>query len=154
LEFPAGEPTSAGLSRGAIADILIAPFNDLEITKRIVDEHRSDLAGVIVEPLHRCTSPRPGFLEGLRDLTRSAGTLLIFDETVTGYRLAYGGAQAYYGVVPDLAALGKALGGGYPIGAVVGPRDVLDLVREDRVGQEGYVWFASSIGGNPISSAA
>jgi glutamate-1-semialdehyde 2,1-aminomutase len=82
------------------------------------------------------------------------GVLLIFDETVTGFRLAYGGAQAYYGVSPDLATLGKALGGGYPIGAVVGRSDVLDLMREDQMGQAGYVWFASSLGGNPISATA
>ena len=73
---------------------------------------------------------------------------------VTGFRLAYGGAQAYYDVRPDVAALGKALGGGYPLGAVVGRSDVLDLVREDRIGQDRYVWFASSLGGNPVSAAA
>ncbi|MBI3085911.1 MAG: aminotransferase class III-fold pyridoxal phosphate-dependent enzyme, partial [candidate division NC10 bacterium] len=112
------------------------------------------LAAIIVEPLHRCTSPRPGFLQGLRELTEELGLLLIFDETVTGFRLAYGGAQEYYGVRPDLAALGKALGGGYPIGAVVGRADVLDLVREERMGQARYVWFASSLGGNPVSATA
>jgi len=154
LPFPRGEPTSAGLGAGAVADILIAPFNDLETTAAILDAHRDELAGVIVEPLHRCTPPRPGFLQGLRDRTRRLGLPLIFDETVTGFRLAYGGAQEYYGVEPDLAALGKALGGGYPLGAVVGRADLLDLVREDRLGQPGYVWFASSVGGNPVSSAA
>ncbi len=154
LPFPRGEATSAGLGAGAVADILVAPFNDLETTAAILDAHRDELAGVIVEPLHRCTPPRPGFLQGLRDRTRRLGLPLIFDETVTGFRLAYGGAQEYYGVEPDLAALGKALGGGYPIGAVVGRADLLDLVREDRLGQPGYVWFASSVGGNPVSSAA
>ena len=84
----------------------------------------------------------------------SLGLVLIFDETVTGFRLAYGGAQEYYGVRPDLATLGKALGGGYPIGAVAGRADIVDLVREDRLGDPRYVWFASSIGGNPISTAA
>jgi glutamate-1-semialdehyde 2,1-aminomutase len=82
------------------------------------------------------------------------GLLLIFDETVTGFRLAYGGAQEYYGVHPDLATLGKALGGGYPIGVVAGREDIMDLVREDRMGDPRYVWFASSIGGNPVSTAA
>jgi len=154
LPFPEGEPTSGGLGPGAIADILVAPYNDLEATTRIVEAHRRELAAVVVEPLHRCTSPRPGFLAGLRELTRAHGVLLVFDETVTGFRLDYGGAQAYYGVRPDLATLGKALGGGYPIGAVVGRADVLDLVREDRLGQAGYVWFASSLGGNPVSTAA
>ncbi len=154
LEFPVGEPTSAGLTPGAVAEILVAPYNDLDTTGAILAAHRHEVAAVIVEPLHRCTSPRPGFLQGLRTLTADMGILLIFDETVTGFRLAYGGAQAYYGVCPDLATLGKALGGGYPIGAVVGRDDVLDLMREDRMGQAGYVWFASSLGGNPISATA
>jgi len=154
LDFPSGEPTSAGVTPGAVADILVAPYNDLAATIRIVEAHRKEIAGVIVEPLHRCTPPRPGFLQGLRELTADVGHLLIFDETVTGFRLAYGGAQEYYGVRPDLACLGKALGGGYPIGAVAGRLDVMDLVREDRLGGERYVWWASSLGGNPVSSAA
>jgi glutamate-1-semialdehyde 2,1-aminomutase len=154
VDFPMGEPTSAGLTLATVADILVAPFNDLETTQRILDQYRRELAAVIVEPLHRCTPPRPGFLPGLRDLTATRDILLIFDETVTGFRLAYGGAQEYYGVRPDIATLGKALGGGYPLGAVVGRADVLDLTREDRLGQERYVWFASSVGGNPVSAAA
>jgi len=154
LNFPKGEPTSAGLTPGTVADILVAPYNDLETTHRIVERYRQELAAVIIEPLHRCTSPRPGFLRGLRDLTAERDILLIFDETVTGFRLAYGGAQEYYGVRPDLATLGKALGGGYPLGAVVGRADVLDLTREDRLGEARYVWFASSLGGNPVSAAA
>jgi glutamate-1-semialdehyde 2,1-aminomutase len=153
-DFPRGEPTSAGLPTSAVTDVLVAPFNDLAATRAIVNAHPDQLAGIVVEPLHRCTSPRPGFLEGLRRLASETGSLLIFDETVTGFRLAYGGAQAYYGVTPDLCTLGKALGGGYPIGAVAGRADVLDLVREDRLGEERYVWFASSLGGNPVSAAA
>ena len=154
LDFPAGEPTSAGVTPGAVADILVAPYNDLAATIRIVEAHRGEIAGIIVEPLHRCTPPRPGFLQGLQELTAEVGTLLIFDETVTGFRLAYGGAQEYYGVRPDLACLGKALGGGYSIGAVAGRGDVMDLVREDGLGGGRYVWWASSLGGNPVSSAA
>ena len=154
LDFPLGEPTSAGLGPGAAADVLVAPYNDLRATTAILEAHRHELAGIIVEPLHRCTSPQPGFLQGLREVTAEMGLLLIFDETVTGFRLAYGGAQQYYGVRPDLATLGKALGGGYPIGVVAGRGDIMDLVREDRLGEPGYVWFASSIGGNPVSTAA
>jgi len=154
LPFPAAEPTSAGLPTSAVADVLVAPYNDLAATEAIVKAHAPEVAAVIVEPLHRCTAPRTGFLEGLRALTEATGSLLIFDETVTGFRLSYGGAQAYYGVRPDLAALGKALGGGYPLGAVVGRGEVMDLVREDRLGQERYVWFASSVGGNPVSATA
>ena len=154
LAFPQGEPTSAGVTAAAVADVLVAPYNDLRATTAILEAHRGDVAAIIVEPLHRCTPPRPGFLAGLRELASEFGVLLVFDETVTGFRLAYGGAQEYYGVRPDLATYGKALGGGYPIGAVAGRGDVLDLVREDRLGEDRYVWFASSIGGNPVSAAA
>jgi glutamate-1-semialdehyde 2,1-aminomutase len=155
LDFPAGEPTSAGVPPGAVADVLVAPYNDLAASTAIVNSHCDTLAAIIVEPLHRCTSPRPGFLAGLRELATERGVLLIFDETVTGLRLAYGGAAEHYGVEPDLATLGKALGGGYPIGAVAGRAEVMDLVREDRLGADGrYVWWASSLGGNPVSCAA
>ena len=153
LAFPQGEPTSAGVTAGAVADVLVAPYNDLRATAAIL-EARRDVAAIIVEPLHRCTPPQPGFLAGLRELASELGVLLIFDETVTGFRLAYGGAQEYYGVRPDLATYGKALGGGYPIGVVAGRADVLELVREDRLGEDRYVWFASSLGGNPVSAAA
>ena len=152
--FPLAEPTSAGVPQGVLADILVAPFNDLETTVRIVRAHSDDLAAIVVEPLHRCTPPRPGFLAGLRELATSVGALLVFDEVVTGFRLAYGGAQERYGVVPDLAALGKALGGGQALGAVVGRADLLDLTREDRLGEDKYVWFASSVGGNPVACAS
>ena len=109
---------------------------------------------MIVEPLQRCVSPLPGFLPGLRELTRDAEIPLIFDEVVTGFRLAYGGAQEYYNVVPDLVAYGKALGGGLPIGAFGGRSDLMELVREDRLQRETYVWTASTLGGNPVSAAA
>jgi glutamate-1-semialdehyde 2,1-aminomutase len=93
-------------------------------------------------------------LPGLRELTRDAEIPLIFDEVVTGCRLAYGGAQEYYGVVPDLVAYGKALGGGLPIGAFGGRSDLMELVREDRLQRDTYVWTASTLGGNPVSAAA
>jgi glutamate-1-semialdehyde 2,1-aminomutase len=107
-----------------------------------------------MEPLQRCTPPEPGFLEGVRKICSESGVLLIFDEVVTGFRLAYGGAQAYYGVIPDLVAYGKALGGGYPIGAFGGRRDVMDLVNERHIGSDNYVWMASTLGGNPVSASA
>lgn len=154
LDFPTPNPTSAGVTPAVCQDVLIAPYNDLVTTSQIVATHADDLAAIIVEPLHRCTIPVPGFLQGLRDLTRKYGLLLVFDECVTGFRLAYGGAQEYYGVIPDLAALGKALGGGYPVGAVVGRADILDLCRESALGSEKYVWYASTLGGNPITSVA
>lgn len=154
LDFPASEPTSAGIPKAESENILIAPYNDLETTAQIIRQHAAEIAGVIVEPLHRSTTPQPGFLEGLRRITQEAGVLLIFDEVVTGFRLAYGGAQEYYGVVPDLAAYGKGLGGGYPIGAIAGRADILDLCDEAHLGEERYVWFASSVGGNPITATA
>ena len=114
-----------------------------------------DVAAVFVEPLHRCTPPAPGFLEGLRAATAERGVLLVFDEVVTGFRLALGGAQERYGVSPDLVAYGKALGGGYAIGAFGGRADVVDAVDEARHGAGGtYVWAASTLGGNPVSAAA
>jgi glutamate-1-semialdehyde 2,1-aminomutase len=154
VDFPTPDPTSAGITSGVCRDVLIAPYNDLETTSRIISEYASEIAAVIVEPLHRCTLPVPGFLEGIRKLTREHDILLIFDECVTGFRLAYGGAQEYYGVVPDLAALGKALGGGYPVGAVVGRAEILDLCNEADLGRDRYVWFASTLGGNPVTAAA
>ncbi|MHC1729578.1 MAG: aspartate aminotransferase family protein [Syntrophobacteraceae bacterium] len=154
VDFPAADPTSAGVTRGTCSEVLIAPYNDLETISRIISEHAREIAGVIVEPLHRCTTPLPGFLEGLREITRRHGILLIYDECVTGFRLSYGGAQEYYGVVPDLAALGKALGGGYPVGAIAGRAEILDMCIEAKLGQEDYVWFASTLGGNPITAAA
>ncbi len=153
LDFPEPEPTSAGTPLME-AQLLVAPYNDLDATERIIAQNSDDLAAVIVEPLQRCTPPKPGFLAGLCDLCRAQGVLLIFDEVVTGFRLAYGGAQEYYGVVPDLVAYGKALGGGYPIGVFGGRRDVMELVNEHRIGAPDYVWMASTLGGNPVSAAA
>lgn len=152
-DFPEPELTSAGTP--AMRDhLLVAPFNDLETTRRIIGENARDLAAVIAEPLQRCTPPKDGFLEGLRQVCNDNDVLLIFDEVVTGFRLAYGGAQEYYGVVPDLVAYGKALGGGYPIGAFGGRTEIMEMVAEDRIGGDEYVWMASTLGGNPVSAAA
>jgi len=153
LAFPQPERTSAGLP-SVEYELLVAPYNDLEATEAIIRENRHELAAVIIEPLQRCTPPEPGFLAGVRRVCNESDVLLIFDEVVTGFRLAYGGAQAYYGVVPDLVAYGKALGGGYPIGAFGGRRDVMDLVNERHIGSDNYVWMASTLGGNPVSTSA
>ncbi len=153
LAFPEPELTSAG-TPAAKSHLLVAPYNDLEATRAILAAHAGDLAAVIAEPLQRCTPPAPGFLEGLRKACDTEGVLLIFDEVVTGFRLAYGGAQEYYGVVPDLIAYGKALGGGYPIGAFGGRPEIMEMVAEDRIGGPDYVWMASTLGGNPVSTAA
>ncbi|MDX2314116.1 MAG: aspartate aminotransferase family protein [Gammaproteobacteria bacterium] len=154
LAFPQADPSSAGIPPAVVDDILVAPYNDIAAATQFISEHAGQLAAVIVEPLQRCTPPREGFLESLRTTCDDYDVPLIFDEVVTGFRLAYGGAQEYYGVIPDLVAYGKALGGGYPIGAFGGRADIMDLVREDRLGEPGYVWVASTLGGNPISTAA
>jgi glutamate-1-semialdehyde 2,1-aminomutase len=154
LPFPAPEPTSAGTSKRIQEEVLIAPYNDLKTTQKIIDQYGEEIACVIMEPLQRCTPPVKGFLEGIRKKTKEKGILLVFDEVVTGFRLAYGGAQEYYGVIPDIAAFGKAMGGGYPIGAICGRADILDLCTESNLGKERYVWFASTLAGNPVSAAA
>lgn len=154
LEFPQAQSSSAGVAESTEVNTLIAPFNDLDKVGEIVHSHRQDIAAIIVEPLQRCISPMPGFLSGLRALTQQTGILLIFDEVVTGFRLAYGGAQEYYDVIPDLVAYGKALGGGMPLGAFGGSKAIMDLVREERLSHDTYVWTASTSGGNPVSAAA
>jgi len=151
--FPVVDPAGTG-APWVERDVLVAPFNDLEITRKLIQAHASEIAAVIVEPLHRCIVPVKGFLEGLRSVTRENGIVLIFDEVVTGFRLALGGAQEYYGVIPDLVAYGKALGGGFPIGAYGGNRDLMDVVNESRLPGPHYAWSASTSGGNPVSSAA
>lgn len=154
LAFPEPDPSSAGIPPAVVDDILVAPYNDTVTATRIIAEYAEELAAVIVEPLQRCTPPQDGFLESLRVACDTHDVPLIFDEVVTGFRLAYAGAQEYYGVIPDLVAYGKALGGGYPIGAFGGRADIMDLVREDQLGRPRYVWVASTLGGNPISTAA
>jgi glutamate-1-semialdehyde 2,1-aminomutase len=153
-DWPQAEALNAGQADETTQQILIAPFNNLPVAANLIAQHRHELAAVIVEPLHRCLPPEPGFLAGLRQVCDEQGVLLIFDEVVTGFRLAYGGAQQRYGVVPDLVAYGKALGGGYPIGVFGGSAQVMSLVREQRLGVESYVWTASTLGGNPISCTA
>ena len=154
LDFPTPDPSSAGIEHSVRDHVLIAPFNNIEQTRTLIEQHSDELAAVIVEPLHRCLPPVDGFLEELREVTRSNNVLLAFDEVVTGFRLAYGGAQEYYGVTPDLVAYGKALGGGYPIGVFGGREDIMRLVREDRMEHPNYVWTASTLGGNPVSTSA
>src|SRR5262249_40373786 len=119
--YPYPGPDIGGVPKGALESVLVAPFNDLATTERIATERGSDLAAIIVEPLQRSIRPQPGFLAGLRDLTRRLGALLIFDEVVTGFRLAYGGAQGHYGVPPPLAGYRQALACGFPPAATPRP---------------------------------
>src|SRR6185436_8361785 len=130
--LPESDPSGAG-APWVERDVLTAPFNDLATTEQILSERGNELAAIIVEPLHRCIAPVAGFLAGLRAVTKRHGVVLIFDEVVTGFRLALGGAQEYYGVAPDLVAYGKALGGGFPIGAYGGRADLMEVVSEHRL---------------------
>jgi glutamate-1-semialdehyde 2,1-aminomutase len=153
-DFPQAVPDSGGIPRAVQETVLIAPFNDLEITCRIIDEHHEELGGVIVEPLQRIIPPVPGFLEGLRDVTSNYRIPLIFDEVVTGFRLAYGGAQEVYGVKPDLAAIGKVVGGGFPLAAVCGSSEIMRHYDSSLAHGKEFVPQIGTLNGNPIAAIA
>ena len=152
--FPAALPDSAGIPHALGEEVLIAPYNDLATTEALIATHHNELAAVIVEPYQRVIPPAPGFLRGLRDVTRRYGVLLVFDEIVTGFRLAYGGAQEYYGVVPDIAAFGKVIAGGFPLAAVCASAEIMRHFDPALEGTDEYVWQAGTLNGNPISAAA
>ena len=147
-------PRGAGVPEAVRGTVLEAPFNDLERTAELIAAHAGKLAAVIVEPLQRCIVPRAGFLEGLRELTLQHEVLLIFDEIVTGFRLACGGAQEYYGVRADLVCLGKILGGGYPLAAIAGRGDVLAKSDVRRQREPGFTPIGGTLSGNPLAAAA
>jgi glutamate-1-semialdehyde 2,1-aminomutase len=152
--FPEPVPDCDGIPAGACGDVLVAPFNDPDAAAALIERHRHELAAVIVEPLQRALRPEPGFLERLRDVTRRHGIVLVFDEIVTGFRLAWGGAQGRYGVVPDLACYGKVIGGGYPVSAVVGRRDLLRQADPGQKGRGRYCFLSGTLTGNPVACAA
>lgn len=154
VPYPTAVPDSGGIPESVTGDVLVAPFNDLQTTAAIVERHRHELAAIIVEPLQRVISPLPGFLAGLRQIANDNGVLLIFDEIVTGFRLAWGGAQEYYGVVPDLAAYGKAISCGYPLAAVAGRRDIMATSDPQRSGQPDFAWVSGTFGAFPMGAAA
>ena len=120
----------------------------------MIEENHRELAAVIVEPFQRSIPPKPGFLDFLREITSRYGIDLIFDEVVTGFRFAWGGAQEYYGVTPDLATFGKIIGGGYPLAAVAGKAEIMDLCDNSRKGNDDYVYMTGTLSGNPVSAAA
>ena len=147
-----GVPSSPGVTPGTAADTLLADFNDVAGVARLMEVHTDEVACVIVEPVAGnmgCIPPLPGFLEGLRGLTASYGALLVFDEVMTGFRVALGGAQDHFGVRPDLTTLGKVIGGGLPVGAYGGREDVMRQVAPD-----GPMYQAGTLSGNPLATAA
>jgi glutamate-1-semialdehyde 2,1-aminomutase len=152
--FPQPTPDSAGIPRSVRDEVLVAPFNDIEMVAGLIREHGDELAGVIVEPFQRLIPPAPGFLEALRKITAEHGIPLIFDEVVTGFRFAYGGAQAYYGVTPDICTLGKVIGGGFPLAAIAGREDIMAHFDRSIVGDEGFLMQVGTLSGNPVAAAA
>jgi glutamate-1-semialdehyde 2,1-aminomutase len=147
-----GVPTSPGVPAATGELTIVLPYNDLESVKEAFSRWGEEIAAVIVEPVAAnmgVVLPRPGFLEGLRQITREAGSVLIFDEVITGFRLAWGGAQEVYGVEPDLTCLGKIIGGGLPVGAYGGKAEIMQLVAP-----EGPVYQAGTLSGNPLAMQA
>ena len=152
--FPSPVPDSAGIPKSVREEVVVAPFNDLAAVESLFNQHGRDIAAIIVEPFQRLIPPKPGFLEGLRKLTEQHGIVLIFDEVVTGFRFAYGGAQAYYGVTPDLATFGKVIGGGFPLAAIAGKADIMRHFDKTAVGEDEFTVQIGTLSGNPIASAA
>lgn len=147
-----GVPDSPGVPPETTAQTLVAPYNDVAAVRALFERFPEEIAAVIVEPVAGnmgCVPPQPDFLPGLRDLTREFGALLLCDEVMTGFRVAYGGAQALYGITPDLTCLGKIVGGGLPAAAYGGRRDILE-----RVAPAGPVYQAGTLSGNPLAMAA
>ena len=152
--FPEAVPDSAGIPRSVRDEVVVAPFNDLDAAKSLVAQHKDELAAIIVEPFQRLIGPKPGFLEGLRKLCDETGVVLIFDEVVTGFRWAYGGAQAYYGVTPDLCTLGKIIGGGFPLAAIAGRTDIMKHFDKAAVPEDRALVQIGTLSGNPVAAAA
>ncbi|MCP9888146.1 glutamate-1-semialdehyde 2,1-aminomutase [Cyanobium sp. ATX 6A2] len=147
-----GLPDSPGVPRSTAAATLTAPYNDLEAVKRLFAENPGEIAGVILEPVvgnAGFITPVPGFLEGIREVTKEHGALLVFDEVMTGFRISYGGAQAKFGVTPDLTTMGKVIGGGLPVGAYGGRADIMAMVAP-----AGPMYQAGTLSGNPLAMTA
>lgn len=153
VNFPTAVPDSAGIPKGVADEMLIAPFNNLEAVASLLSEHE-DIAAIIAEPLQRIIPAQPGFLQGLRDLCDKHGVLLIFDEIVTGFRLAYGGAQERYGVTPDICTLGKIIGGGFPLAALGASTEIMAHFDKASVGADKWLMQLGTLSGNPVASSA
>jgi glutamate-1-semialdehyde 2,1-aminomutase len=154
VNFPQAVADSAGIPDSARSEMLIAPFNDADFLESLLAEHGDQIAGIIVEPLQRIIPPVPGFLQAVRDLCDKYGIVLIFDEVVTGFRFAYGGAQEAYGVTPDLCTLGKIIGGGFPLAAVAGRKPIMDHFDKSIVTADRWLMMLGTLSGNPVAAVA
>ena len=153
--YPGTLPDGGGIPRSWSADMLAVPFNDVERATEIVERHHGKLAAIVIEPLQRCILPRPGFFEAMRALCDRYGIVLIFDEIVTGFRMARGGAQERYGVTSDLATYGKTISGGYPLAAMCGRADVMDVMNGWRPADDPKRVIASgTFNGYPVGAVA
>ena len=152
--FPESIPDSPGIPPSVRDEVLVAPYNDIKFMVDLISTHHDELGGVIVEPFQRLLKPIPGFLETLREVTTKYGIPLIFDEVVTGFRFAYGGAQEYYGVTPDICTLGKVCGGGFPLAAIVGRAEIMAHFDRAKVGDEGFLTQIGTLSGNPVAARA
>jgi len=152
--YPTPQPDTGGIPQPVRDLMLVAPFNDIETFEAIVRENAKDLAAVIIEPIQRIISPKPGFLQQVREITRKYGVVMILDEVVTGLRYGLKGAQEYFDVVPDLATYGKIIGGGLPVGAVAGRADIMDQADPTNKGQDGYIYQNGTLQGHPLGCAA
>lgn len=145
---------TAGIPSVVAGSLVTGTYNDADSAVELIERHRDELAAVIVEPVQRNTSPRDGFLQALRDATAAHGIVLIFDEMVTGFRVAWGGAQERFGVTPDLATYGKAIGGGLALAAVAGREDLMRHLDPRRSAEKDYVYCSGTLNGNPLAAAA
>ena len=152
--FPRGSIDSAGIPKSVADEMVVAAFNDIDMVRSLIEEQKDELAGVIVEPFQRLIPPKPGFLQALREVTAEHGIPLIFDEVVTGFRFAYGGAQEYYGVTPDLCTLGKIVGGGFALAAVAGRADIMAHFDRITMADEDFIFQVGTLSGNPVASVA
>lgn len=152
--YPRAHPDSVGVPAQIGDTVLVAPFNETARAVDIIERHASELAAVLVEPLQRVLQPEPGFLQAVREVTKKHGIVLVFDEIVTGFRIAWGGAQERYGVVPDLACYGKAISGGFPMAAIVGNAQIMSMLDARSRPRAEVVWATNTLNGNPVCAAA
>ena len=154
VNFPVAVADSAGIPESVRNDMLVAPYNDIDFAHSIMEEMSGKIAAVIVEPFQRVIPPEPGVLKALREACDEHGSVLIFDEVVTGFRFSYGGAQSVYGVTPDVCTLGKIIGGGFPLAAIAGKTELMAHFDKEKVGSERFLMQMGTLSGNPLAAVA